>query len=113
MNGGRLVGLSDTGPYPASQFISYNGYDVLACVQDGGLIHTVIAELAALHINQKAQTAHPDEIDIVIKAEVMKDDQDNFSGWAVLIRPETMPGSNRTATKSNHQSKQQKRRAHN
>lgn len=98
MEDGKLTGLSDVNSFGARYFVAYDGFDVLARVQDGGLINTVIGELASLHIGQKAESSHPDEIDLEINAEIVKDNEGVFEGWAVLIRPEVSHGKKRKSS---------------
>ncbi|KAK8107017.1 uncharacterized protein PG998_009030 [Apiospora kogelbergensis] len=95
---GVLKGLVDANPYGVRDFFCHEGSDFLASVQDSSLIDSVLYELAVMQIGQELQYDHPRDLDLVVKSEMMKDDDDNFSGWAVLIQPEPVaPGNKRKA----------------
>ncbi|KAK7949286.1 uncharacterized protein PG986_010172 [Apiospora aurea] len=113
MQDGKLTKLYDTHHYGTRDFIAYDGYDVLASVQDSELIDIVLTELAALHIGQKAGSDHPDEIELVVKSEIMKDEEGTFEGWAILIQPEVTPGKKRKSTSAKKETKMVKRRTEN
>ncbi|KAK7980204.1 hypothetical protein PG989_012661 [Apiospora arundinis] len=87
----KLIHLFDVNPYGVRDFITYDGYDVLACVQDPALIYDVLYELASLHVGKLAGSDHPDDIDLDVQAERMKASEGKSRGWAILMRPTTIP----------------------
>ncbi|KAK6844703.1 hypothetical protein PG995_014813 [Apiospora arundinis] len=91
----KLIHLFDVNPYGVRDFITYDGYDVLACVQDPALIYDVLYQLASLHVGKLAGSDHPDDIDLDVQAERMKASEGKSRGWAILMRPTTIP--NKTA----------------
>ncbi|KAK8086035.1 hypothetical protein PG994_001009 [Apiospora phragmitis] len=113
MQDGKLTSLFDTNLYGKREFIAYDGFDVLACVQDSFLLDAVIYDLAKLHIGTKAESNHPGDVDLVVQSEIMEDDEGSFSGWAIFIQPEVVPGKKRKSTETQKQGKQVKRRAYN
>lgn len=89
---GNLIALHDIEFFGKTQFVAYDGYDFVARVQNAAIIGTVLYDLASLHIGQKAQSSHPDDILLVTKVEKMDDFEGQPGGWVVLIRPEVTPG---------------------
>ncbi|KAK6825606.1 hypothetical protein PG987_013100 [Apiospora arundinis] len=98
IEGGKLTGLFDLGHimYGARKFVVYDGFDVLARVEDVTLINLVLCDLATHHVGRLgADIEHPNDVELVVKKEMMQDSEERIIGWAVLIQPKVIPEKRR------------------
>ncbi|KAK8025244.1 hypothetical protein PG990_003067 [Apiospora arundinis] len=109
---GKLIGLFDLGHimYGAREFIVYDGFDVLARVEDVSLINLILHDLATHHVGRLgANIEHPDDVELIAKREMMQDSEEQIIGWAVLIQPKVIPEKRRKPAESQPQSAQQQK----
>ncbi|KAK8862842.1 hypothetical protein PGQ11_009077 [Apiospora arundinis] len=110
---GKLTGLFDVGHimYGAREFVVYDGFDVLARVEDVTLINLVLCDLATHHVGRLgADIEHPSDVELVVKKEMMQDSEERIIGWAVLIQPKVIPEKRRKPAEGQPQSAQQQKR---
>ncbi|KAK6844702.1 hypothetical protein PG995_014812 [Apiospora arundinis] len=94
--------------YGAREFIVYDGFDVLARVEDVSLINLILYDLATHHVGRLgANIEHPDDVELVVKREMMQDSEERIIGWAVLIQPKVIPEKRQSPAEGQPQSAQQ------